>query len=167
MIEERGTAHQEHWLDPAQMRFHRSARGNLVMRLGEAEHQGVEVRRAFPLEAADRLIGFFLADGSELGLIADPGRLDPASRQVLLEELDKIYFRPVITHIHDIGEEFGVVNIEVDTTCGPRHLEIRGIRDSIRMLAGRRALVVDVDGNRYELRDWHLFPQLTREILGL
>ncbi|MBI2502879.1 MAG: DUF1854 domain-containing protein [Candidatus Latescibacteria bacterium] len=167
MIGERGTAHQEHWLDPARVRFYRSARGNLVMRLGEAEHQGVEVRRAFPLEAADGLIGFFLADGSELGLIADPGRLDPTSRQVLIEELDKIYFRPVITHIRTIGEEFGVVDIEVDTTYGPRHLEIRGIRDSIRMLSGRRALVVDVDGNRYELRDWHLFPKLTREILGL
>ena len=167
MMEERGTAHLEHWLDPARVRFHRTARGNLVMRLGEEEHQGVEVRRGFPLEAADRYIGFFLADGNELGLLENPERLDADSRQVLSEELDKIYFRPVITQIHNIGEEFGVVYIEVETSRGPRRLEIRGIRTSIRPLSGYRALVEDVDGNRYELREWNLLPRVTREILGL
>ena len=135
--------------------------------MDDQEHQGVEVRRAFPLEAADRYIGFFLADGAELGLLENPERLDAQSQQVLHEELDKIYFRPIITHVHDIGEEFGVVFAAVDTSRGPRRLEIRGIRTSIRPLSGYRALVEDVDGNRYELRDWHLLPRVTREILGL
>lgn len=166
-MEDRDHNYADHLLDPGQLRCTRSARGNLVVRVGDQEHQGVEVRRAFPLEAADRYIGFFLADGNELGLLEDPGRLDVDSRQVLSEELDKIYFRPVITAIHDIGEEFGVVYIEVDTSRGPRRLEIRGIRTSIRPLSGYRALVEDVDGNRYELRQWQELPRVTREILGL
>lgn len=166
-MEDRDHNYANHLLDPAQLACTRSARGSLVVKLGAQEHQGVEVRRAFPLEAADRYIGFFLADGAELGLLENPERLDAQSQQVLREELDKIYFRPVITQVHDIGEEFGVVFIEVETTRGPRRLEIRGIRTSIRPLSGYRALVEDVDGNRYELRDWHLLPRVTREILGL
>lgn len=166
-MEDRDHNYAGHLLDPGKLRCLRSPRGNLVVKMGGQEHQGVEVRRAFPLEAADRYIGFFLADGTELGLLENPERLDAESQQVLREELDKIYFRPVITQIHDIGEEFGVVYIEVETSRGPRRLEIRGIRTSIRPLSGYRALVEDVDGNRYELRDWHLFPRLTREILGL
>jgi len=166
-MEDRGHNYADHLLDPGQLRFARSVRGNLVVQVGGQEHQGVEVRRAFPLEAADRYIGFFLADGAELGLLENPELLDAQSQQLLREELDKIYFRPVITQIHDIGEEFGVVFIEVETSRGPRRLEIRGIRTSIRPLSGYRALVEDVDGNRYELRDWHLLPRVTREILGL
>ncbi len=159
--------YRERVLDPAQVRFHRSPRGSLVMRLGETEHPGVEVRCAFPLEDPERFIGFFLADGAELGLIEEPRQLEPASFQALREELDKVYFCPVITRIREIGEEFAVVYADVDTTSGPRHLEIRGIRDKVRLLADYRLLIEDVDGNRYELRDWHLLPKLTREILGL
>lgn len=166
-MEDRDHNYANHLLDPALLRCTHSARGNLMVKVGGQEHPGVEVRRAFPLETADRYIGFFLADGAELGLLEDPERLDAESRQVLREELDKFYFRPVITQIHDIGEEFGVVFIEVETSRGPRRLEIRGIRTSIRPLSGYRALVEDVDGNRYELRDWHQLPRVTREILGL
>lgn len=166
-MEDRDHNYADHLLDPGKLRCTRSSRGSLVVKVGDQEHQGVEVRRAFPLEAADRYIGFFLADGAELGLLENPERLDLQSQQVLREELDKIYFRPIITQVHDIGEEFGVVYIEVETSRGPRRLEIRGIRTSIRPLSGYRALVEDVDGNRYELRDWHLLPRVTREILGL
>ncbi len=166
-MEDRDHNYANHLLDPGQLRCTRSARGSLVVKVGALEHQGVEVRRAFPLEAAGRYIGFFLADGTELGLLENPEHLDAQSQQVLREELDKIYFRPIITQIHDIGEEFGVVFIEVETSRGPRRLEIRGIRTSIRPLSGYRALVEDVDGNRYELRDWHQLPRVTREILGL
>jgi hypothetical protein len=166
-MEDRDHNYANHLLDPGKLRCARSARGSLVVKVGDQEHPGVEVRRAFPLEAADRYIGFFMADGTELGLLEDPERLDAQSQRVLREELDRIYFRPVITQVHDIGEEFGVVYIEVETSRGPRRLEIRGIRTSIRPLSGYRALVEDVDGNRYELRDWHLLPRVTREILGL
>ena len=55
----------------------------------------------------------------------------------------------------------------METSSGPRELEIRGIRSNIRLLSKNRALIEDVEGNRYELRDWERLPKLTREILGL
>ncbi|MCH7790062.1 MAG: DUF1854 domain-containing protein, partial [Acidobacteria bacterium] len=61
----------------------------------------------------------------------------------------------------------GVVYADVETSSGPRQLEIRQIRTNIRLLSKNRALIEDVEGNRYELRDWGRLPKLTREILGL
>ena len=159
--------YKEHLLAPGTVQLFRSERGQLMMRLGVDEYQDLNIRRAFPLEASTRFIGFFLPDGTELGLLEDIDELDQNSRTVLLEELDKIYFRPVILRFENIGEAFGVVHADVETTSGPRSIEIRQIRRNIRLLSGHRALVEDVDGNRYQLQDWQRLPKLTREILGL
>lgn len=154
-------------LDPEKIRFFRSSRGLLVMELDGIEYTELNIRRAFPLEKTLRFIGFFLADGTELGLLNDIDDLTAESRQYLLEELEKVYFQPIILEIPMIEEDFGVVHADLITTNGPRQIQIRGIRSNIRLLAHNRALIEDVDGNRYELRDCHRLPKLTREILGL
>ncbi|MFH1566707.1 MAG: DUF1854 domain-containing protein [Gemmatimonadota bacterium] len=154
-------------LDPAQVRFARTRRGQLQMTVAGQAYEEVRLRRAFPLEIPDRYLGFFLPDGSEVGLLASPDGLDEESRKVLTAELERTYFLPVITAVGKIGEEFGVVHADVETTSGPRQIEIRGIRSSIRVLSRQRALVEDATGNRYELRDYHRLSKLTREILGL
>ena len=162
-----GAIYQKGLVDPANVRIFRSERGGLVVRLGDEEYQELIIRRAFPLEPGNRHIGFAQPDGTELGLLEDADALDQESRELLLEELGKVYFRPVIQSISNLGEELGVVQADVETTSGPRQIEIRQIRRNIRLLSGNRALIEDVDGNRYELRDRHLLPRVTREILGL
>ncbi len=149
------------------MQIRRTDRGLLAVRIGEEEHVDVTVRRAFPLEAADRYIGFLDTDGNELGILEEPGGLDSDSRAPLEEQLALTYFLPEITAITHIGEEFNVVHADVETTKGPRQIEIRGIRSNIRMLSRNRALVEDAEGNRYELTDYRNLEKMTREILGL
>jgi hypothetical protein len=163
----RSHAGEERWLDPARMRCWRSPRGGLLLRVEDQEYREFTVRRAFPLEDEDRFIGFFLPDGGEIGLLENPGELDPDSRAALQEELDKVYYRPRITRFRHITEEHGVLRGEIETASGTRPLEIRGWRENVRMLSGNRAIVEDVDGNRYFLDDWRLLPKQTREILGL
>ncbi len=162
-----GLDYENALLDPGELRFYRSDRGSLVMCVGEEKYRDLNIRRAFPLEETNRFIGFFLADGTELGLLEDIESLDAGSRIILENELEKIYFRPVILRIHSIGEEFGVVYMDTETSSGPRHIEIRQIRNKIRLLSSYRALIEDVDGNRYELRDWNRLPRMTRAILSL
>jgi len=154
-------------LDPEQLRFSRSARGGLVLRLDGEEHESVNLRLAFPLEAEEEFIGIFLSDGSELGMLPRLGDLEPASQEVLREELRKIYFRPRVVTIGKIVEEHGVLRGEIETTSGPRPLEIRGWRQNVRILSDNRAIIQDVDGNRYLVDDWRELPKLTRDILGL
>ena len=55
----------------------------------------------------------------------------------------------------------------METSSGPRRIEIRNIRSHIRVLSRNRALIEDAEGNRYELRDFHRLPAVTREVFGL
>ena len=162
-----GAIYEKGLLDPKSLRVFRSERGALVVRLGDEEYQDLVIRRAFPLEPENRHIGFSQIDGTELGLLEDADTLDDESREILLEELGKIYFRPVILSIDNLGEELGVVQADIQTSSGPRRIEIRQLRKNIRLISGGRALIEDVDGNRYELRDRDSLPRLTREIMGL
>ena len=66
-----------------------------------------------------------------------------------------------------LGEEHSVIYMEVETSSGPRTIYVRGYRNKIRALPGNRALIEDVEGNRYEVRNLDSFPKLTRDILGL
>jgi len=163
----RGYSYQDFLLDPARMSFFRSERGSLILTLDGQDYTDLKVRRAFPLEEAAHDIGVFDANGDEIGLLEDPQQLDADSRQALLDELDKVYFHPVITAFNSLDEEFGVLRGEIETTSGRRQLEIRGYRTNVRVLSRGRAIVEDVDGNRYLIEDWRTLPQKTREILGL
>ena len=167
MAEERLQSYEEHLLDPRRMRFVRSARGSLILRMDGEEYNDLKIRLAFPLEVEDRFICFFLPDGNELGLLEDMARLDEESRRELQAELDKIYFRPRILRFDKISEEHGMLRGEIETTSGPRRIEIRGWREKVRLLSGNRAIIEDVDGNRYLVDDWRRLPKTTREMLGL
>ena len=112
-------------------------------------------------------LGVFDSNGDELGLLEDPQTLDDDSRRALFDELDKIYFHPKILIFNNIDEEYGVLRGDIETTSGPRQLEIRNYRTNVRMLSGGRAIIEDVDGNRYLIEDWRVLPQHMREILGL
>ena len=137
------------------------------MRLDNETYSGIKLRRAFPLEAGTDYIGFFTADGNEIGLLTNLSSLDQNSAEELEKELGKIYFQPQITAFNRLDEEFGVLRGEIETTRGTRSLEIRGYRTNVRILSNKRAIVVDVDGNRYLIEDWPSLPQRIREILGL
>ncbi len=154
-------------LDPTSIHFERSEARTLTVLIGEQRYEDVTIRRAFPLEMADAFIGLFAADGEEIGMIEDPALLESGSRQILDQELQRTYFLPVITEFGELVEEYGVVHTDVQTTSGPRHIEIRGIRKNIRLLSRQRAIIEDADGNRFELRDIRNLPKLTREMLGL
>ena len=167
MSEARGYSYEDFLLDPQKVRFSRSERGSLIIWLDGKKYTNLKIRRAFPLQEADRYIGVFTAEDQELGIIEDPQQLDDQSRQALLAQLDKIYFQPQVLAFNKLDEEFGVLRGKIETTSGPRQLEIPSYRTNVRMLSGGRAIIEDVDGNRYLIANWRALPQKTRDILGL
>ena len=154
-------------LSDRQIIFSRSIHGNLVMQLNEKSYTGVKLRRAFPLEIGTNYIGFFDAEGNEIGILKTLDDLNYDSKKEIEKELEKVYFQPQIMAFNRLDEEFGVLRGEIETTRGTRSLEIRGYRTNVRILSKKRAIVVDVDGNRYLIEDWPSLPQRIREILGL
>ncbi len=144
----------------------------LVLTLKGADPGGVEqqftdvrVRRVFPLSES-QVVAFCDRNGEEIGVLWDPSGLDPASRQVLEQELERAYFVPRITKIKSIKDDYGVSKWDVETDRGPRRFDV-GSRYDIRILPGRRLLIRDLDGNRYEIPDFEMLDADSRDLLEL
>ena len=104
-------------------------------------------------------------EGTEIGLLDDVRGLDPDSQRIIRDELERSYFMPRITDVLDVREELNVVIWEVETNRGPRKFEVRHVRQNIRRMGRRRLVIKDVDGNRYEIRDWIKLPPLAQKLI--
>ena len=91
--------------------------------------------------------------------------LDAESGGVLAAELERTYFRPEITAVHAITEQYHVPTWQVDTDRGPRRFEIRSSRRDIRIMPHCRILIRDADGNHYEIPDYRRLDQASRALV--
>jgi hypothetical protein len=146
-------------------RIERDESGRLILhREGQSQPIG-SIMSAFPLTRPGRMISLRDLEGEEIGTLDDVNQLEPASRGVMADELERTYFMPTITDILDVQEDLGVVTWEVDTNRGHRHFQVRRVRQNIRKMGNRRLVIKDVDGNRYEVRDWLKLQPLAQKLI--
>ncbi len=143
----------ETFLDPTKLSIGRDPHRRVLLKIGEEEKVVYRIIRNFPLTAPDKYISLLDEDGKELGIIRQLKELDPPSRKVLEEELEKAYFVPAIKRVLAVRELYGgVTDIAVETDKGYREFELRS-KDSIRFVGPSRIMITDVDGNKYEIRN--------------
>ena len=153
-------------LDPGQTRLYADEFDDLVLEIeGHKPQRGVRVVRCFPISAGDRFIALRTPKGEELGIVEDLAALDRESRNALENELARIYFRPEITAVHAITEQYHIPRWQVDTDRGPRTFELRSSRRDIRVLARGRVLIRDADGNHYEIPDYRRLDLASRALV--
>ena len=143
------------FLDPKLVKIRRNQFAELEAELPDGSvHAPVEPVRTFPLTQPNQYISLLDAHKNELGLIEDINQLKKADQTVLVEELEKCYFMPKITKIHALEGRFGVTQWEAETDSGSVFFDLRS-RNDITSLSGGRVLIKDVDGNRYEIVNYH------------
>lgn len=144
------------YLDAQKLRF--AKRGDALILTVEGDRSYLKVRavRAFPLSELHEFIGLLDAiSGHEIGMLRHLRDLDPPTKQLIQNEIDKRYFIPKVVRIVDAKKEFGTIYWDVETDRGSRQFVMRGLRDSVHEIDPGRYLVNDVDGNRFEV------PQIT------
>ena len=124
----------------------------------------MSVARAFPLSDPEHYIGFLDGAGKDVGILHDPGLLDPESRKVVEEELEKRYFVPIVERVTGVKEEFGTIYWTVETDRGTKEIVVRNLRDNIQELSQSRIIITDADGNRFEFPDTN---KLDNKSLGI
>lgn len=149
----------------SEVRFRRDSEGGVLMESADGQQTVAGMIAAFPLSNPRGMVSLRDADGRELGILENVRELDPDSRQIVREELERSYFMPRIKDVLKIQESLNVVEWEVLTNKGPRVFQIRNIRKNVRRIGPRRFVVKDVDGNRYEIRDWMTIPPRGQKIL--
>lgn len=141
------------YLTPEAASFYRTPGGVLTLEVGTNRHFRVNLHRAFPFTLGDRYISVRDAKGKEVGIVKDIEDFPPETAGLLKEELECRYFTPKISRIISMKSEFGYSYWEVETNKGPRRFNIKGLSDSIIPLSDIRLLIVDMDGNRFEIED--------------
>jgi hypothetical protein len=140
------------YLDARVLAF--AMRGDVLMLTIEGDRSYLKVHavRAFPLTDISEYIGLVDAiSGREIGMLRSMKDLAGETRPLVQKALDKRYFVPKIHRIVEAKREFGTVYWAVETDRGQRNFIMRGIRDSIHEIEPGRYLVVDIDGNRFEV----------------
>lgn len=128
------------------------------------EHVGVEVVRAFPLSEPDRWISICDADGHEILALDDARQLPEEIRTILLDELAKREFVPVIRRIVKVWNQTDPQEWQVVTDRGPTSFCVDSDED-IRRMEPRQVLIVDGHGIRYRIPDTLQLDARSRRIL--
>ncbi len=127
--------------------------------------ESLEPRRLFPVTDLNRFITLLDEKGVEQAVIRDLTTL-PADQRAIIEDcLNEYYLVPKILKIWAYEERFDGLTLHTDTDKGPADIEIRVLITGFRM-NGVRALLRDVNDNRYEIPDVTVLDNLSKQILG-
>jgi len=144
-----------HLLDPQQLTFLSEPGQPLRVTLeGECSYPRVRVVSAFPLTDPDGCVCLLDGAEKEIGVIPSAGELSREQRAIVQSELGKRYYMPVIQRVTALREEFGLSYWEVETDKGPKTFVLRGTQEHVTEIASNRLMIVDIEGNRFEIRDW-------------
>jgi len=107
--------------------------------------------RAAPLTDPNRYISFLDAKNEEICMVNDLAELDDESRQVVEADLAAHYLTATILSIDSARNEFGTSYWDVQTDRGARDFVVQNAAENARWLGPNRLLLLDVDGNRFEV----------------
>lgn len=128
--------------------------------------ENVEPRRLFPISDKTRYIALLDESGTEQAVIRDLSVLPEAQQKIIEDCLLEYYLVPKITCIRDCHERFDGITLFTDTDHGPANIEIRVLNHGLRMADQYRALIRDVNDNRYEIPDVSRLDKHSRQILA-
>jgi hypothetical protein len=161
----RSTSPEIRYLDPQRIEVERDAFDRLRLVIdGDEVYERVRIARAFPLSHPDRYLSILNSEGKEIGMVAEPGRLSSASLRLVQDELDLVYYTPVIERITSVESKHGATTWNVVTDRGEAVVSVKD-RGEIRRLAGRRVLFTDVNGLKYDIPDYARLDERSRTLL--
>jgi len=128
--------------------------------------ENVEPRRLFPISDRSRYIALLNESGTEQAVIRDLSVLPEADQRIIEDCLQEYYLVPKITCIRECKERFDGITLFTETDHGPANIEIRVLNHGLRMANDFRALIRDVNDNRYEIPDVSRLDKHSRQILA-
>jgi len=123
----------------------------------------VKIVRAAPLSHPDKYICLLDAKDEEVCMIEDLKVLDEEMRAIVAEELDRRYLTSTVLTVTSVRNEFGTSYWDVETNRGEREFVVQNASENAQWLGEHRLLLIDVDGNRFEIPD---LRELDKKSLG-
>lgn len=137
--------------------------GTLRLTIGEERsYPVVRLFQAWPLSQPQRYLSLQDSRGEEIVMVSRIEELEPQSRAVAEEELRRRYLTSRVTGVQNIRSEFGVTYWHVQSDRGERDFVVQSLSESCVWVSDRHVLIVDVDGNRFEIPDTSTLDEASR-----
>ncbi|MFA4029067.1 MAG: hypothetical protein GDYSWBUE_001665 [Candidatus Fervidibacterota bacterium] len=155
------------WLDECEVQVERDENNELWLICDGQRMKIGRLVRLLPLTDKSHYISVLDTDGREIGIIRDLQNIEPASRAILWEELERIYMMPKIKRVRRIRHEkaSGGMVWEVETDIGAMELHIPNT-DNIYKARYPRIFIIDEDGRRYEIPNCDALDSRSRRLLA-
>jgi uncharacterized protein DUF1854 len=153
-------------INPADLRlfYHPEGMARLTVD-DDRSYLRVKLAMAAPLSRPRKYVSLLNGKGEEIVLLPDLDALDPGSRQVAEEELQRRYLSSRILRLVSLKQEFGVTYWEAETDRGIRDFVVRDLQENCVWLSDSHLLLIDVDGSRFEIPDRHQLDEQSRQLL--
>ena len=139
------------WLTPENTFFYLK-NGFLYIKHGERDERAFLCRQ-FPFELMWEFISVMDDEKREIGIIRRVSDFDGEANVLLTDELSRRYYSPVIESILHVKERYGFSYWKVRTGEGEVSFTLHDTYRSIIHAGEGRVILLDVDGNRFEIPD--------------
>ncbi len=99
-------------------------------------------------------------------MIRDLSDLAPSDRLMAEEELRIRYITSVIQRVISVRREGGTLYWKTDSDRGLRELVVQNSDENVRWLSERCVLLIDVDGNRFQVPDINALDRRSARMLA-
>ncbi len=140
-------------LDPHQLRLFYDPPGSLRLTIGDRSYPTVKLYQAAPLSRPRRHISLLSGGGDEIVMIENVADFAPDVQPVVEAEIARRYLTARVQNVESVRTEFGVTDWRVATDRGERDFVVQSLSESCVWLSDRHILLIDVDGNRFEITD--------------
>jgi len=123
------------------------------------------IRRLFPLSHPDKHLSLQDREGKEHAVIASFEGMDSESKRLIVEDLDRRYFTPMIDRLDAVEQERGMWRFAGNTQRGPVEFYVRNWRDSSHELSPNRWQILSVEGQRYEIENLEALDDRSQRLL--
>ena len=139
------------WLTPENATFYVK---NDFLHIKTENYEGrAHLCRQFPFELEWEFISVMNEEQAEVGIIKSISLFEGVGEELLRTELRRRYYAPVIEKIISVKERYGFSYWRVHTPEGNVNFTLHDTYRSILRAAHNRVVLLDVNGNRFEIPD--------------
>jgi hypothetical protein len=132
---------------------------------GKCSYVSVKPVWAAPLSRPNTYLSLLDGKSKEIVLLPNPSTLESASWQAVQRELQQRYLTAEVSKISSARQEFGATYWHVETDRGPRDFVTQNLQENAMWFSDTHLLLLDVDGNRFEISDTSALDDRSRHLL--
>jgi hypothetical protein len=153
-------------MNPADLRLfhHPEERLRLTIRDNQS-YLAVKPVWVAPLSRPDTYLALLDGKDQEIVLLPNPTELAQDSLAAVKRELRRRYLTATVQAVHSAREEYGATYWSVETDRGARDFVTQNLQENALWFSERHLLLLDVDGNRFEILDIEALDPRSRSLV--